>query len=280
MSKVHSNGHKRSIYLSVFWASVVLFAVLMLLLPLRSSMGQEITPHDKATPNQVTQNQVIHDDIRGRELFKLDFETKDFSQWRSACGDCKFSLGNRQFVRPDPTGKRGYSAVYEGSHKRNESASAYLPLNKDLTIKWSLYFDRGFSRNSIGTVSQLIGWQKSCFKGGLFHLKYENGFWGYWLRNIPGKHDLKTQIPIPDGEWVDIRVDAKFTHEDNGYIILNITQGGKKYKVPVVTKGVTFKDCERGPYLKVGLYGSFSDDDVLRVDDIDAYVTPASEILQ
>jgi len=205
------------------------------------------------------------------KIFEIDFENKNFSGWRSGCGKCSFYLGHRQYVRKDLSLKNGFSGVYVGGHDRNESASAFLPLDKDLVIKWSLYFAEGFDSESFGTVSQLIGWQPNCFQGGLFHLRFEKGSWGYWLRNTPSGHDFKSEIKIAKAVWIDFVVKAKFTNSDNGYIKLKINQEGKEYNFNIIQGGATYKDCPRGPYFKAGLYGNFKGKDVLYVDNISAY---------
>jgi len=201
-------------------------------------------------------------------IFNVDFEGKDFSQWRRSCGGCEYVLGDKQFVVANAKNSTGHAGAYYGVEKRNESASDYLPLNRDIVISWSLMLDDEFSEFSSGTVSQVIGYQLPCFKGGLFHLRYEKGLWGYWLRNIPAEHDYVSSIPVHKGQWIDFVMEAKFTHLEDGYIRLKIKESGVEHKFTLVEQGATFKNCTRGPYFKAGLYGHFKPDDVLFVDDV------------
>jgi hypothetical protein len=247
MSRIRSSVRKQTIF---FIASRLIVILFVASLPLDSSDGD-----GRSVPE--------------KELLSIDFQTKDFSQWKNTCGACKFSLRDKQFVRPDPAGMRGYVGVYEGGSRRNESASDSLPRDRDITIKWSLYFDEDFNEMSSGTISQLIG-RKPCFKGGLFHLRYESGNWGYWLRNVPGEHDVSTKIPVRKGEWVDVQVDAKFTSNSDGYIFLFIKQGEEERAFVVAKNEPTYNSCKAGAYFKVGLYGSFTAEDQLLVDDIHA----------
>jgi|GEM_PF-5482489 len=201
-------------------------------------------------------------------ILSIDFESKDFSQWRNACGKCFFSLGNGQYIERDPKGVNGFSGVYSGGKKRNESASSFLPLDTDLKIEFSLLFDENFDVESKGTVAQVIGWQKGCFEGGMFHLRYEKGRWGYWMRNLDAGHDYISDIKIPKGEWIDVVVDAKFSSKKDGYFFTEIKQGDKTIKYDIIENSATFKNCPRGPYIKAGLYGDYKERDLLYVDNV------------
>ncbi|NVK40754.1 MAG: heparin lyase I family protein [Oceanospirillaceae bacterium] len=202
-----------------------------------------------------------------KNILTEDFESSPGPGIRSLCGGCQHN--GRATLSQDQasSGHQSLKIVY--ALNRTEISTVRLPTDKDLHIGWSLYIPREFDLQRSGTVAQLIGWQQPCFGGGNYHVRLENGSWGFNIRNIGHvDQDRVLDKDVQPGGWTHFTISARISRRSDGYLNLRIsdTTGSRSYRLLSDTK--TFIDCPLGPYFKAGLYGDFAPGSYLYLDDL------------
>lgn len=200
---------------------------------------------------EIPEESLIKNDHFTRSV-KFDFSKDNLQQYfRTLCSKCE---DNDKIYK--------YNEEYnyiEISHDypRSEVATFRILKDRNVQISWRLKLDHPGDEIET-TVSQIIGWQDSCFDGGNYHIRKNGDYWQVWIRNLGNStRDILLNKEIVYGEWVRFNVIANFSYTD-GNFLLSIKDSESFEVYDLIKHGQSYVNCDLGPYLKFGSYSSDS----------------------
>lgn len=189
----------------------------------------------------------------GQLIHTIDYETGDFSEWRT-CSECSFGGSNPRIVS-SPVRRGNKAARFESTDHRTEAASErFLDRETDLWVGWSVYVEKFADSPGRADVTQFHGYQPECNSNDpKIHVDIKRLKWGITINYYEGgtkitvdKSGLKA---VQKGKWTDMVANFKLTETNSGYF--NFWIDGEKV---LAYKGKTSGNCPLGHYLKAGVY--------------------------
>ncbi len=189
----------------------------------------------------------------GQLIHTIDYETGDFSEWRT-CSECSFGGSNPRIVS-SPVRRGDKAARFESTDHRTEAASErLLDRETDLWVGWSVYVAKFADSPGRADITQFHGYQPECKNNDpKIHVDIKKLKWGITINYYEGgskitvdKSGLKA---VEKGKWTDLVANFTLTETKNGYF--NFWIDGKQV---LAYTGKTSGDCPLGHYLKAGVY--------------------------
>lgn len=220
-----------------------MFLILVIVLISTNIFSEDFSSSAKTSEHHISKS---HD-----FSFRKESESGEFRTTCSKCND-KFQIFSRRY---DSYGVIDYVRIL-GLYSRSEIATARLDKERDLVLSWDLRIDSRLDTMTEATISQIIGWQKSCHEFGNYHVRFDHGDLKLWVRHVGNKRVAKKIYEkIPKGEWFNIKVSSKFSAQ-SGYFYITVTTKNQSKTTKIYENEPTYIDCPNGPYMKFGYYGA------------------------